>query len=423
MVVDDEEYITNSLSYMLEELDDPILEVSKAYSASEALKLMNNRAYDIVVTDIQMPGMSGIELLQKIHEKWPSCKVIFLTGYDDFNYACQALRYGAIGYILKAEGDEVLINAIRDCVKSIEKDEEHIRIAGQEENRGPQENFIRSLIAGNVPEEEELGRELADYGIGLRAAEPVMLLLGETDKAISHEMLAGIHQILIAKTGHALRTECIIVDRRVALWLLQPLEKENYEHAVAAVTGMAEQVQDVCDKSLHIRISFVFDPSRVRWEDLPRQYAHDRNLVNKYWHIDFDIAMATTNLFSGDSVLFFTADREKDEEPEENGFTNRIMLYINENLASDLSLTSLSEHFFLNPSYISRRFKELSGSNIMDVITKLRLDRAKQMLAGTNEKVGTIAETVGFESAAHFSRVFRKKEGMSPQDYRNKHQS
>ena len=112
LVVDDEELITDSLAGMLAEAPQYELDVYKAYSGSEALELLNEQQFDIVVSDICMPGISGIGLAQKIREKWPLCHVIFQTGYDDFQYAQQAIRQRVTHYILKSEGDEVLLAAI-----------------------------------------------------------------------------------------------------------------------------------------------------------------------------------------------------------------------------------------------------------------------------------------------------------------------
>ena len=112
LVVDDEELITDSLAGMLAEAPQYELDVYKAYSGSEALELLNEQQFDIVVSDICMPGISGIGLAQKIREKWPLCHVIFQTGYDDFQYAQRALRYGADDYILKPIKEEELLDAL-----------------------------------------------------------------------------------------------------------------------------------------------------------------------------------------------------------------------------------------------------------------------------------------------------------------------
>ena len=146
LVVDDEELITDSLAGMLAEAPQYELDVYKAYSGSEALELLNEQQFDIVVSDICMPGISGIGLAQKIREKWPLCHVIFQTGYDDFQYAQQAIRQRVTHYILKSEGDEVLLAAIGECIRRLEEDarKQADLIRVQEENR-----VYKSMIRRN----------------------------------------------------------------------------------------------------------------------------------------------------------------------------------------------------------------------------------------------------------------------------------
>src|SRR5450756_1174096 len=98
LVVDDEAMIADGLhdELMLNaELD---LDVYKAYSGRSALELLAMHRFDIVVTDIRMPGMDGMALLEKIRASWPECRVIFLTGHREFDYAYKAIQYKGLQY-------------------------------------------------------------------------------------------------------------------------------------------------------------------------------------------------------------------------------------------------------------------------------------------------------------------------------------
>jgi YesN/AraC family two-component response regulator len=101
-------------------------------------------------------------------------------------------------------------------------------------------------------------------------------------------------------------------------------------------------------------------------------------------------------------------------------FIQYLLQYMSTNLDADLSLCALSEKVYLNPSYLSRRFKELTGKNIIDTITMMRVSAACRYLEDNKYKISKIAPMVGYESAAHFSRVFKKQIGMTPQEYRDK---
>jgi two-component system response regulator YesN len=78
----------------------------------------------------------------------------------------------------------------------------------------------------------------------------------------------------------------------------------------------------------------------------------------------------------------------------------------------------LAEIVNLNPSYLSRLYKQLTGVNVTDTILDVRISRAKRLLKESNLKVHDIAAKVGFDSDAYFIRSFKKKCGMTPQEYR-----
>ena len=98
LIIDDEPYIVNSIYELFLENKQMELDIYKAYSGMEALELLKKAKIDIVLSDIKMPGMDGLELLKEIHSFWPFCKVIFLTAYDRFDYIHEANKDG-ISYI------------------------------------------------------------------------------------------------------------------------------------------------------------------------------------------------------------------------------------------------------------------------------------------------------------------------------------
>jgi two-component system response regulator YesN len=87
-------------------------------------------------------------------------------------------------------------------------------------------------------------------------------------------------------------------------------------------------------------------------------------------------------------------------------------------LSEDLSLTKLGELVYLNPVYLSRLYKQTTGIGLSEYVTQVRLDKANVLLKETNMKIQDIAAAVGFESAAYFSRFFKKEMHVTPNEYR-----
>lgn len=127
LIVDDLPIIVDSLATLIERYEPIQFEVRKAYSGEEALQALSGVELDIVISDIKMPGMDGLELLEAIRPQWPHCKVIFLSGFDEFAYAQQALTLGAFDYVLKAEGNEKVFAAAERAVAVLKQERDERR--------------------------------------------------------------------------------------------------------------------------------------------------------------------------------------------------------------------------------------------------------------------------------------------------------
>src|SRR5659263_72886 len=111
LIVDDHDIVREGLRRILDVRDD-IEVVGEAVSAEDAVPLIEEHMPDICLFDIQLPGMSGIELITKAKEINPEGEIVVLTMFDDREIATRAIKAGAIGYILKATANQQLLDAI-----------------------------------------------------------------------------------------------------------------------------------------------------------------------------------------------------------------------------------------------------------------------------------------------------------------------
>jgi two-component system, response regulator YesN len=98
----------------------------------------------------------------------------------------------------------------------------------------------------------------------------------------------------------------------------------------------------------------------------------------------------------------------------------KIRKYVEEHLSGDLSLASLGDQVYFNPKYLSKMFKQVTGSNYLSYINDLKLSRVKELLNMNDTKISEIGAQVGFLSAPYFTRFFKKATGMTPQEYRSR---
>ena len=119
LLVDDEPDIVEGLYNAFYNYEGLELDIFKAYSAYEALDILNSERIDIVLSDISMPGMNGLEMMRQVKSRWPHCQVIFLSGYTEFDYIYQANQLEAVSYILKTEGYDVVKENLHKAVQRI----------------------------------------------------------------------------------------------------------------------------------------------------------------------------------------------------------------------------------------------------------------------------------------------------------------
>ncbi|MEK5445091.1 MULTISPECIES: response regulator [unclassified Fredinandcohnia] len=114
LIVEDQSIVRQGLKLMLEQ-DGKIRVVAEAENGEEAIKKMEAHVIDVVLMDIRMPVMNGLEATRKIKERWPDTKILILTTFNDDEYAIQALKYGANAFLLKTSDQNTLIHAVYSC--------------------------------------------------------------------------------------------------------------------------------------------------------------------------------------------------------------------------------------------------------------------------------------------------------------------
>ena len=160
LIVDDEVLIAQGLHAMLAQAFAGRLQVLCCYSAAQALDIAEQTRVDILLTDINMPDISGLELHEKLMRKHPDCQVIYLTGYSDFEYARKALDQHAFAYVLKGEGDDFVISTVERAMK---KEAPASASAAQPEKETEWIQALHTYIHAHLNEDENTGMTLSDY--------------------------------------------------------------------------------------------------------------------------------------------------------------------------------------------------------------------------------------------------------------------
>ncbi|MGG0824456.1 response regulator [Paenibacillus turicensis] len=183
LLVDDETYVTESLEVTIPWAELGITSVYRAASAKEALHIVENNDIDIVVTDIRMPGMSGLELIDEINQRWAHIRCILLTGHSDFEYTKKAIQLKAIDYILKPVNDEEFMTALSSAIGIIrtqwdEFDQYHrLLYSRKSDYKILRENVMHDLLLGREMTVKALAEQLEAYEIEIDPHQSMMMLL------------------------------------------------------------------------------------------------------------------------------------------------------------------------------------------------------------------------------------------------------
>ncbi len=181
-VIDDDEALRESLTFLLRTAD---VDVQSYASAAAFLDALSGAALSCIITDVRMPGMSGIDLLKRLRELKISVPVIVITGHGDVPLAVEAMKFGAIDFLEKPFDDEVLLASVRSALQQRDGElKRHMERAAIESRLAALSNRERDVLGGLVA--GRANKQIAfDLGISPRTVEIYRANLMDKMKASS----------------------------------------------------------------------------------------------------------------------------------------------------------------------------------------------------------------------------------------------
>lgn len=214
LIVDDEEIVCRGLAQFVKWQDYGFAVAATAYSADEALSVLERTTIDVVFMDIRMPGKSGLELLQIIRQTYPHTKSVILSGYADFSYAQEAIRYGAVDYLTKPvvlKDIEALLERLRTEFLNAQKDDQ-IRSRRIEA-------LLLSAAKGYLPADRmKCDLPSLDHWYGLAMA--------LTDRSLSEEAITQKKQEMTRRLISLLPSAICLSDEVFSMFCLLPCRTE-----------------------------------------------------------------------------------------------------------------------------------------------------------------------------------------------------
>lgn len=457
LIVDDEPLMRASIRHGIRWNEYDMDVAGEADSVQEAKEMiLKSGPFDIVFTDIVMPGESGIELLKWLYETQPLITAAVLSYYDEFGYARKAMRFGAVDYIIKtALNTPDMDRSLKEIRDKANRQIKNGTDPAYRDNDGINEWAVAiKNLADDILTfaERDITQCTAHYTLGTDTG----LLLYDTELD-ENEMLLMEKEyppqcVLVSFCAKNIITADLITtakmyfardlfydylpnlrvyktDTTKVLETKQRLVGEDYIRVEQELSTM----QWIWDKEKMEKLlqeirSAAIEPSAVynlfycvqtQWiqffpqNDIPAMFPL-RDI--KYWYqwIDylnnFSTFAATEKRLSRYSLEVINAIQD-------------LLVWINGNFMRDIDLKKAAQRANLSPSYLSRCFRDIVGINFSDYIRHARINFAKRMLKQSCLPIARIAELCGFQDNFYFDRVFKKTTGETPGRWRQREEN
>ncbi|RDU24216.1 response regulator [Anaerosacchariphilus polymeriproducens] len=254
LIVDDEEKVCTLIQYLVDWEKMGLQVIGVANDGITAMGIIEEKHPDIVITDIQMPGYNGLEVIQQVRERYPEIYFIIISGYRQFDYAHQAIKFGVEDYLLKPIKQDEL-NSILDKIIKLKKSEEEIKT--EQELLKQKLNVHSKKIKQNLLWDIlNINEEFLDYTIE------------QLNNKYDCNFQSGIFQVLIFKADFSIELEQEKVHQMLDNKMIEMIEKEFQKDTIEQVTYLGEE-------GVYLLYNAAQEDKDLRWK-----LKHIRNKLN-----------------------------------------------------------------------------------------------------------------------------------------------
>ena len=437
--------------------------VGEAHSGEEAIQLVHKLRPDIVVADIVMPGLNGLELVARVKALDSRIQIILLTMHRDFGYVVDALHHGVVEYLIKDVSDpselfaaiekarNVLVQSAR--AQSYQR-EEALRVQasdGLKELTGKALRWVRFYVDANSPPALPYTRayqwleKMECFSFIHPLSEYEWIVLGESsDDAIitrcrqmaysGFALPPVFSSVFSYSSEEALKRAYACLNQRFydqditiasdpryvsTFDFREQMLWRNRFHAMVMQNTSDEQA--FMDELLGACRNAFIAPEYVKSMLVTCVQAcsgANSHSITLCAQIRSAVSAVETVMLIRRFVLHM---RLMPNRPIICAEIQRAAQYIRDHLAENLILSDIARHAGLSPSYFSALFKEQMKEGVKKYIVRMRMEKATELLIDTRLRINEIARATGFVSARYFADAFLKYYGCSPYAYREKH--
>lgn len=363
-----------------------------ALDGKKGLELIRKEKPDLVLTDIRRPGLTGVDLVKELKEDGFDGEIIVLTAYRDFDYAVETYKSGIFSYLLKPVDNDELLKIVKEAIVKLNvKRKEKERKRNREGNFSRMESSFLYQLLHNITNEEFI-QNSKKFEFEVPASGILFLLKKENPEEEGNLTEAG--NLLLSKVREEGVNYFVRSGEASYLAFIDSKEEEKILSILRKSFSLVEEKTDtiftgsICSYSSPVEISLAYKTDKD-------------NIKNK--------------MFFGFNSI---------EIPKENSISYRHYVAIqdfyrilSEHYKDDLSVSMVSERRNVSDSYLRHLLRKSLGRTFNDILTDYRISLSKKLLKEGKLRVNEIADKVGYNDEKYFSRVFKKRVGVSPSDY------
>jgi two-component system response regulator YesN len=383
LIADDEPKIRRGLTQLLAGYQDEFSVVGEADDGEKALELVAEHHPDLLLVDIRMPFVDGLELIGRLAKIPGERRVIVVSGHDEFDYARQALSLDAFEYLLKPVEEDILVETLRRAAIDLAHAKDQTAVVARAQalaakNRGALlETLLREALGGSLSL-QEWEETSAFLGIRFQAVPQLVLVapgagtqpwMGLALRRVVEEAVTGLPCFLLTSD-----------DAGNVAVLSDETDEEIWTTVIDQIELRARETLGQVASVYRVPVPGFPAALAAVWDDL----VSDRREASPHG------ALATLAL----NVL-----EKRYREP-------------------NLLLDDVAGELQVSPGHLSRVLKLSTGTSFVDALARVRVRKAAILLGDPAVRVYEVAERVGYASQHYFSRAFRRVLGVAPSDYR-----
>ena len=386
--------------------------VGEAPDGEMALPMIRDTNPDIVITDIRMPFMDGIERCRILRAQMPWIAIIVLSGYDEFEYARQCIQLGVREYLVKPINSENLREALDKVSRQLADERKTLEHAASLRARiGNDEQLVKEKLLASLYSEEAAAEDSHSVlkhlqSMGCNVIAPFYAVVDAAFNPVSNgqqialdlaESSGGIIHASSTRTGCALLT-------------LGDTAADAEERAYAFASSLVRELERAGSSEIRVGIGEIVDTP----EDILKSFKAARHIR----HILVERA-GEKNMILGTREM-----GEVSDDANTPGVISEAKLYMSEHFTDpNLMLQDVAKAVNMSNSRFSTVFSQQTGQTFTEYLIYLRLNKAKEMLRTTGIKSSQIARESGYNDSHYFSYIFKKNVGITPSEYRVQNQN